>query len=150
MKGALVALALLFVLLPQTTAVLAQAEKEYKYLAPLPTDYGPQTKDASSTATGSYFANVFAIVIAVAGGLAVVRLVYGGIQYMSTDAISGKNDAKATIQGALWGLLLAIGAWLILNTIDPDGGFTTFNLDIKDIPTTEQVPDESSGGGGGF
>jgi len=67
--------------------------------------------------------------------LAVIMIIWGGIQYMSTDAISGKSEAKNTIQNAIWGLLLAISAWLILNTINPD--LVKFNLNIEPIkPST--------------
>jgi hypothetical protein len=47
-------------------------------------------------------------------------IVIGGVQYLSTDAISGKNEGRKKIENALGGLLLAILAWLILNTINPE------------------------------
>ena len=43
----------------------------------------------------------------------------GGLQYMSTDAISGKQEGKERITQALFGLGLAIASWLILATISP-------------------------------
>jgi hypothetical protein len=119
-------LVLLFVvwgwLLVGASPVLAQTE--YQPLAPLP---DIPTNKGKITAS-SYITGVFMLVIAVASGLAVVMIIVGGIQYMSTDAFSGKSEAKNTIQNAIWGLLLAISAWLILNTINPK--LVNFNLEI--------------------
>ena len=59
------------------------------------------------------------ILIALAAMLAVVFITIGGLQYMTTDSISGKEDGKNTIKNALLGLLLALVSWLILFTINP-------------------------------
>ena len=83
---------------------------------------------------------IFNLIIAIAGGLAVLKIIYGGIQYMSTDAFGAKNEAKDTIKNAIWGLLLAISAWLILYTVNPN--LVEINLDI---PRQGINPD---GGGG--
>jgi len=47
-------------------------------------------------------------------------LVYGGFTYMLSDTITSKDDAKKYIWGAISGLVLALAAYLILNTINPD------------------------------
>ncbi|MEI7777176.1 MAG: pilin [bacterium] len=71
------------------------------------------------TNLSTYLQHLFEIGIGVAAGLAVIMIVIGGIEYMSTDAIGGKEEGKDRITSALWGLLLALVAWLILNTINP-------------------------------
>jgi len=55
-----------------------------------------------------------------AGIFAVFMIIWGGFEYVSTDAISGKSAGKEKIEGALWGLGLALGSYLILNTINPE------------------------------
>ena len=126
-----------------TNKVLAQekppAPTEYTLLAPLPlTDPGgaPDQKVVVST----YIQGLFKLIIAIAGGLAVIMLIYGGITYMSTDAFGKKESAKEIINNALWGFLLAISAWLILYTINPN--LVNINLSIEPQPI-------STGGGGG-
>jgi hypothetical protein len=52
--------------------------------------------------------------------LAVVMIVIGGIEYMTTELISGKEAGKERILHAIFGLLLALGAWTLLNQINPD------------------------------
>lgn len=108
----LLALAILFVSTP------AWAQTEYKLLAPL--DGYVKTTEGGKVTAANYISGIFTLIIAVAGGLAVIMIVFGGIQYMSTDAFQGKSEAKNTISNAIWGLLLALSAWLILHTINPD------------------------------
>jgi len=63
-------------------------------------------------------------------------IMIGGVQYMSTDSISGKNDGKEKITGAIFGFLLAISAWLILSTINP----ALLGIDPKIAPVTPREP----------
>lgn len=68
---------------------------------------------------GNYLNIIIKLVLGIAGVLAMVMIVMGGIQYMTSDLISSKEAGKETIQHAILGLLLALGAFLILNTINP-------------------------------
>ncbi len=117
-------------------------QTEYKLLAPLPgistrEDMSECVKDGKPCATASTFIpGLFKLIIAIAGGLAVVKIIFGGIQYMSTDAFTGKSEAKDTIQNAIWGLLLAIGAWLILYTVNPNLVEFNLNIERQEIKTT--------------
>ncbi len=81
-----------------------------------------------TTNVSTYLPSVFILLIALAGGLAVIMIVIGGIQYLSTDAVSGKSEGKQRIVNALVGLLLAIASYIILNTINPQT--LKFNLTI--------------------
>jgi hypothetical protein len=56
----------------------------------------------------------------------------GGIEYMTSELVSSKEAGKERIRDALFGLLLALGAWTLLYTINPD-------LLKSDVP----VPDVS-------
>ena len=47
-------------------------------------------------------------------------IVIGGVQYTTSYGSSGKGEAKARILNAVLGLLLVLGAWVILYTINPD------------------------------
>lgn len=47
---------------------------------------------------------------------------------MASDAFGKKSEAKNVISNAIWGFALAMGAWMILNTID--AGLTTINLSL--------------------
>ncbi|MDO8589888.1 MAG: pilin [bacterium] len=121
------------VLIPVSVPVLTKAETEYTLLQPLPL-YGLDTVDQEKTTAEQYIEGIVTLTIAIAGGLAVIMIIYGGIKYMSSDAIGGKGEAKDIIQNAIWGLLLTISAWLILYTINPD--LIEFNLDL---PTPDKI-----------
>jgi type IV secretory pathway VirB2 component (pilin) len=69
---------------------------------------------------GKYVNIVVQILIGFATLLAVIMIVVGGVQYMTTDALGGKQNARSTIMNAVLGLLLAFGSYIILATINPD------------------------------
>ena len=79
---------------------------------------------------------IIQIIIGLAGLLAVIMIVVGGVQYMTTDAFAGKSDARTTITKALLGLILALGSYLILKTINPnllqlEPNIQAVSLDVK-------------------
>jgi hypothetical protein len=86
--------------------------------------------------------------ISVAALLAVVKIVIAGAKYMLSDVVTNKSDAKKDIKGALLGLLLIIGAVIILNTINPaltDGGLNITK--IKRVPLSISAPSVRATGG---
>ncbi len=107
-----------------TLSVFAQGT-EYKLLEPIPY---VESKPGSSTVQ-SYIPGVIQLIVGVAGALAVIMIIVGGIQYMSTDAIGKKDQAKHTIQNAVWGFILVLSSWLILATVNPD--LTSLNLTLE-------------------
>ena len=62
---------------------------------------------------------IIKLVLGIAAVLAMVMIVMGGIEYMTTELVSSKESGKETIRNAILGLLIALGAYLILNTINP-------------------------------
>lgn len=67
----------------------------------------------------TYIGSLFDFLIAVAVVLAVIMIIIGGFEYMTTDSWKGKSDGIGKIKDALWGLALALLAYLILWTINP-------------------------------
>jgi len=89
------------------------------------TDYVPLVDSLPSAITDNtndlagFLIGWFTVLVGAVTVLAVVWIVLGGIQYMSTDAYSGKSEGKKKITNALLGLLLAGLSWVILYTINP-------------------------------
>lgn len=52
-----------------------------------------------------------------AGSVAVLMLMYGGVQYMFGELLGTKDKAKQTITYAIGGLVLTFFAWLIVNIV---------------------------------
>lgn len=126
------------------TPSLARADQpaEYTPLSALPgttLDKNCAGKDCK-TNINVYLLGMFKLLIGVAGVLAVIMIVIGGIQYMSTDAIGGKLDGKEKIKQALGGLLLAVVSYLLLQTINPN--LLNINAGLPSIQKAEPEPPE--------
>jgi hypothetical protein len=85
---------------------------------------------------------VFNLLISLAAVFAVLMIVIGGFQYMSTDAIQGKSAGRERIKNAIFGLILVLGAYLILYTINPK--LLELNLSVDSVT----VAQEGTEGGG--
>lgn len=84
----------------------------------------------TSVNTGSadaYFNRLFLIFIAVAAILAVIRLMICGLQYMTSEAVSSKGQAKQCIWYVIGGLFLILLSFIILQTINPGLTGKSFN-----------------------
>jgi hypothetical protein len=68
---------------------------------------------------GDYLNKIFIIAIGLCSALAVLMIIIAGVQYMGEESIFTKVNAKKQIQNALFGLLIALSAYALLNTIDP-------------------------------
>src|SRR3989344_9109949 len=93
---------------------------------------------------GNYLNIIIKLIIGIAAVLAMVMIVMGGIEYMTSDFISSKEAGKDTIRNAILGLLIALGAYLILNTINPQ--LLSVCLDKLPQATITISPDDTSTG----
>lgn len=118
---------------------------DYTVLAPLPnTTIGDCTGTGCKTNFATYLPGVFKFAIGLAALMAFAVISYGGFLLMTTDSVMGKDEGKKHVENAVKGLLLVIGAYAILYTINPQ--FLSFNLDIRRIT----LAPNASGGGQGF
>jgi len=110
----------------------------YKLLQPLP---GLGEEVAAKGGFTAYLSWIFRFALAAAAFLAVLQIVIGGIQYIISGASESlRKSAHDKITNALWGVLLALAAWLILYTINPD--LAKMKLEIPEI-NIKAVPIES-------
>lgn len=65
-----------------------------------------------------YTQTAFSVFLGVAVALSVVMITWGGLEYILSKIPGAKTEGKDRIKNALWGLLLALVAWVILNTIN--------------------------------
>ncbi len=105
----------------------------YEMLAPLPDVAGSAQTSVKidDNYLQTYFRTLYRMGIALATGLAVLMIIMGGIEYITTDAIGGKEEGKERISNAIMGLLLALSSFVILRTIDPN--LVNVSLDIKSV-----------------
>jgi hypothetical protein len=81
--------------------------------------------------------NIYGVAIGIAAVLAVGMITWAGIQYATTEAITGKSDAKGHWEGAIWGLVILLGSYIMLRTINVD--LVNLNLDLTPITPTTTV-----------
>jgi hypothetical protein len=125
-----------------TSALAALAAAIIPSIASAQTQISASIPGMTNTGTGTaispeYFIQGFyQFALLIGGLLAVGVVVYGGIKYMvSAGNPSGQSDAKEWIWGALLGLLLLGGAYLVLYVINPQ----LVQLNLASLsPTTSQ------------
>jgi len=81
-----------------------------------------------------YIRYIYLFGLGLVGIAALGALVYGGFLYMLSGTISSQDEAKKYIWGAISGLVLALAAYLILNTINPD------LVSLKEPCTSDNCP----------
>jgi hypothetical protein len=119
----------------------------YKTLAPLPCSSGDgceggkfvsfNATDANSL--GKYLNIMITVVIGLAAVLAVVMIVIGGIEYMTSELPAMKEGGKNRISNAIFGLVIALGAYALMYTINPNLLRTDIQVDEAKI----QIPIEA-------
>ena len=68
--------------------------------------------------------------------IAAFYLVYGGIQYLTTDMSSTKLEGKETIKRVLVGLIFIFSVWTIFNAINPQ--FLKSNITFSKTPQIDK------------
>jgi hypothetical protein len=76
--------------------------------------------------------NILGIIVPIVGVLLLVMLIAGGFQYITSGGeVEQANKAKKTLTYAFFGLLVVLGAWLIIRLLEE---FTGLNLTNFTIP----------------
>lgn len=94
--------------------------KKFTYCALEPGAFKGFDATPGSAGLGAFLSQAFQFGLAIAAALAVVMIVWGGVEIMLSEAVTKKEDGKKKIWDAIWGLGLALVSWLILYIINPD------------------------------
>lgn len=118
-----------------TSEFSAPINSTYTLLTPLPCIAGTGNNcTAGSSVTSvniqTYIIYIFKLMVALAVLAAVVMCIIGGFQYMLSDSVTKKSDAKKTIENAVLGLAGALLSYLILYTISPN----LVNVSLVTVP----------------
>lgn len=122
---------------------------KYTFLAPLPCDPSQNTVTDTSCdpATGKlktfdptqannlgvYLNIMLRIFIGICAVLAVIMIILGGMEYITSELMESKAHGKERITNAIFGLVLALGAYVLLVTINPD----LLSTDLSSLKTAE-------------
>src|ERR1700722_2602243 len=81
----------------------------------------PGVSGVSTGGPTNWVVSFYNFALIISGVLALGAIVYGGFMYAtSAGNASRQSEGRSWISSALLGLLLLGGAWLILNTINPN------------------------------
>lgn len=108
--------------------------KKYEFIAGQPVTIDNMT-------IGMWISLFYTFFCGVVGILAAVNIIWGGYKYITSFGNASRmSDAKDTIYSALFGIVLAVGAYIILYTINPNlVKFESLNIkSISTIATTEE------------
>lgn len=100
----------------ETPHVQVAQSEGFVPLQPLPQPTGSGESDSFV----GFLQTLFQLSIIAAGVLAVLMITIAGFEYMGSDKFSTLQKAKSRLWNAILGLLIVLGAVLILQTINPN------------------------------
>ncbi|MEI6304491.1 MAG: pilin [Candidatus Taylorbacteria bacterium] len=93
--------------------------KEYTLLEPLPSISSGSAEPQKTVNLTTYIKDAINLLIALSAVAAVFMIVWGGLQYMTTDSWGGKKDGLKKASDALIGLLMILSTYIILQAVNP-------------------------------
>ncbi len=118
----------ILIFLALTPASLYAQELLYELAAPLP---GGKPQISTFFEYVKYFVP---FLLSLASILALVMFTIGAIEYMFSEGGEGNKDGKDKMTSAIFGILLAAGSVLILQTINPK--LVTLSFEIEQLTST--------------
>jgi hypothetical protein len=79
-----------------------------------------QAVESSSGGISGHINNFYNTAIILGGVAAILVIITGGLMWATSGAIDQKNRGRDLITSAIWGLVLLLGAYIILNTVNPE------------------------------
>ncbi|MFZ2205677.1 MAG: L,D-transpeptidase family protein [Minisyncoccia bacterium] len=138
---------------------LAECEAGLKLYAPVPipgaggsvntdTTYTPLASlpglekfdSAKANSFGDYLNILIRLFIGICAVLAMIMIVIGGIEYMTSEISGHKEEGKERITNAIFGLIIALGAYALLFTINPQ----LLDVSLSGVPQAIISPDEAN------
>lgn len=110
---------------------------------------------SGTTTLPEFLSSFYTFSIAISGIVAVLMIIVGGIYFIYSGAMPDKErEGKDMILGALWGLILLLGSYFILKTINPElvklkdpGGDLTRDVSYESCRAPEENASSTGSGG---
>lgn len=99
---------------------------------------------------GQYIATMYRYAVGIVAILAIIMTVYGGFRYLIGSSMGDVAAGKKIIQDAIAGMLITLGAYLILQTVNPAIlGFAPVTLKIVAPEAADEEQNSTHTGTGG-
>lgn len=107
--------------------------QDFVALAPIPglTDTGSAVVNAASLA--EFFNNLYKYLVGVAAALAVIMIIWGGLEISTQDSISKQGEGREKIKAAIFGLILVLSPALVFSIINPS--ILNLSLNLQELDT---------------
>lgn len=115
----------IFAISPHALAQTSQTS--FVPLAPIPGLTQGVTADTAGLA--NFFNNLYKYLVGLSAILAVIMIIWGGLEYSTQDSVSKKSDGKERIYQAIFGLVLVLSPVLVFSIINPSILNLSINLD---------------------
>jgi|GEM_PF-2617636 len=140
-------LSVFFLFIGFVPLVFAADPKGFTALAPIPGLTGPGVTDVvDSKSLADFFNNLYKYLVGLAAVLAVIMIIWGGLEISTQDSISKQSDGKKKIQNAILGLVLVLSPVLVFSIINPR--ILNLSLNLEPLKTTTGSIAGDGGGGG--
>lgn len=135
---------------PQTSAASTGSSSGFTALAPIPglTDPTSATSVINSQSLANFFNNLYKYLIGLAATLAVIMIIWGGIEIaLNKENVSKLMDSKGKIYNAIFGLILVLSPVLVFSIINPSILNLSLNLPPIKLDTPTTVSSNGAGSG---
>lgn len=112
----------------------AIAADGFTALAPITglTDSGA-TSVINSDSLANFFNNLYKYLIGLAATLAVIEIIWGGLEISTKDSVSAQSNGKERITQAIFGLILVLSPVLVFSIINPS--ILNLSLNLPELDT---------------
>lgn len=126
----------LFFFAPLLVAAQTTANSGFTALAPIPGLTEGVT--ANSAGLANFFNNLYKYLIGIAAALAIIMIIWGGLEISTQDSISKQGAGKEKIKQALFGLLLVLSPVIVFSIINPS--ILNLSLNLPELDTKFTAP----------
>lgn len=102
----------------------------------------PGLTDMQPTAGGlaDFFNNLYKYLIGLSAILAIIMIIWGGLEISTQDSVSKNQNGKERIYNAIFGLVLVLSPVLVFSIINPSILNLSLNLPALDTKTGDLIP----------
>ena len=93
---------------------------------------------ADTTGLANFLNNLYKYLIGLAAILAVIEIIWGGLEISTQDSVSKKSDGKERITQAILGLILVLSPVLVFSIINPS--ILNLSLNLPELKTMSGTP----------
>lgn len=120
------------------------AQSGFVPLAPIPGLTDPtNTSVVNSTSLANFFNNLYIYLIGLAAVIAIIEIIWGGLEISTQDSVSKHSDGKERIREAIIGLILVLAPVLVFSVINPS--ILNLSLNLPQLDTQKTTTSVSTG-----